>query len=165
MSSPRQKEAERVCASVRLNSQEERARVAAKATQRDHAAEVSVADFCQNHFWQDDYGWAKGMWFNFTHENSNLPQIRWEGTTIITNYYYFMQFNSILFLLGIPPKDQFLVVAGKIIKCESIANFMGSTICLSPRLRGGVADAESDSEQEPSEKSRRVYCTKAIFFR
>ena len=43
MSSPRQKEAERVCASVRLNSQEERAHVAAKATQRDHAAEVSVA--------------------------------------------------------------------------------------------------------------------------
>ena len=54
-----------------------------------------------------------------------------------------------------------VILSGKIMmKCESIANFMVSTICLGLRLRGGVADAkrgrESDTKEEPIKKRRRV---------
>ena len=54
-----------------------------------------------------------------------------------------------------------VILSGKIMmKCESIANFMVSTICLGLRLRGGVADAkrgrESDTKEESIKKRRRV---------
>ena len=54
-----------------------------------------------------------------------------------------------------------VILSGKIMmKCESIANFMVSTICLGLRLRGGVTDAkrgrESYTKEEPIKKRRRV---------
>ena len=54
-----------------------------------------------------------------------------------------------------------VILSGKIMmKCESIANFMVSTIFLGLRLRGGVADAkrgrESDTKEESIKKRRRV---------